>query len=144
MKTQIYPQLKNSPAIFIVVFAGIFLALAISAHADDPRTNCWFTADSGQYARIYTNDAMKTAGTTLTTWSNNGSQTQLLPAYCGIQEVYSSTNWVYVRSTGLASYNMGPWYLNAQRTTEFPKFAGEPKSAVPFSANKQRADEQNL
>jgi hypothetical protein len=55
---------------------------------------------------------MKTAGTTLTTWSN-GSQTQSLPAYCGVQEIYSSTNWVYVRSTGLASYNMGPWQNGA-------------------------------
>ena len=30
-------------------------------------------------------------------------------AYCGVQEVASSSNWVYVWSTGLASYNMGPW-----------------------------------
>jgi hypothetical protein len=74
----------------------------------DPRTNSWFTAYSGKYARIYTNNAMKTAGTTLTTWSN-GSETQSAPAYCGVQEVDASTNWVYVHSTGLAGYNMGPW-----------------------------------
>jgi hypothetical protein len=84
-----------------------------------PQTDSWFTNFAGQYARVYTNDAMKAAGTALTTWSN-GSQTQALPAYCGVQAVYSSTRWVYVRSTGLASYNMGPWYLNAQRTTIFP------------------------
>ena len=72
------------------------------------QTNCWLTAYSGQYARIYTNDAMQAAGTTLTTWSN-GSETQANPAYCGIQEIYSSSNWVYIRSTGLASYTMGPW-----------------------------------
>ncbi len=72
------------------------------------QTNCWLTTYSGQYARIYTNDAMQAAGTTLTTWSN-GFQTQANPAYCGIQEIYSSSNWVYIRSTGLASYTMGPW-----------------------------------
>jgi YHYH protein len=98
--------------------AGI-LFLVAGAQAGDPRTNSWLTGYSGQYARIYTNDTMKTDGTTLTTWSN-GSQTQSLPAYCGVQEVYSSSNWVYVRSTGLASYNMGPWYLDAQRTQIFP------------------------
>ncbi|HEY1662692.1 MAG TPA: YHYH protein [Verrucomicrobiae bacterium] len=74
----------------------------------DPRTNCWLTTYAGKYARIYTNNAMLNAGNTLTNWSN-GSETQSSPAYCGIQEVYSSTNWIYVRSTGLASYIMGPW-----------------------------------
>jgi len=91
---------------------GITLAFAIAACASDPRTNSWLTTYAGQYARIYTNDAMKTAGMTLTTWSN-GSQTQANPAYCGVQEIDSSTNWVYVRSTGLASYNMGPWQNGA-------------------------------
>jgi len=74
----------------------------------DPRTNCWLTTYSGKYARIWTNSAMETAGNTLTNWSN-GANTQSSPAYCGVQEVYSSTNWIYVRSTGLASYIMGPW-----------------------------------
>lgn len=89
----------------------IFVLLAMEtfvARAGDPRTNCWFTAYSGRYARIYTNDTMLTNGTTLTTWSN-GSQTQSEPAYCGVQEVDSSSNWVYIHSTGLAAYNMGPW-----------------------------------
>ena len=87
---------------------GIIFAFVVVAHAADPRTNSWFTTYSSQYARIYTNNAMKTAGTALTTWSN-GSQTQSTPAYCGVQEVYSSSNSVYIRSTGLAGYTMGPW-----------------------------------
>jgi hypothetical protein len=92
-----------------IAMTGMVIALLMNtAPAADPRTNSWFTACSGIYARIYTNNAMKTAGTTLTTWSN-GSQTQSSPAYCGVQEVFSSSNSVYVRSTGLASYNMGPW-----------------------------------
>jgi YHYH protein len=105
MKTQILTQLKLN---LTGTLTGIVLMLAAFAQAADPRTNCWFTAYAGQYARIYTNDAMKTAGTALTTWSN-GSQTQSSPAYCGVQEVYSSSNSVYVRSTGLAGYTMGPW-----------------------------------
>jgi hypothetical protein len=105
MKLQIHTQWKLS---FAATFLGICLALATAALAGDPRTNCWFTTYSGQYARIYTNNAMRTAGTALTTWSN-GSQTQSSPAYCGVQEVYSSSNSVYIRSSGLAGYTMGPW-----------------------------------
>ena len=105
MKTQIHTQRKLN---FTVTLTGIIFALATFAQAADPRTNSWFTTYSSQYARIYTNNAMKTAGTALTTWSN-GSQTQSTPAYCGVQEVYSSSNSVYIRSTGLAGYTMGPW-----------------------------------
>lgn len=99
----------------------------------DPRTNCWFTTYSGKYARIYTNDAMLASGTTLTTWSN-GSQTQSQPAYCGVQEVDSSSNWVYVYTTGLAAYNMGPWQngmfpnlpVNQHLLYRFPRTNGVP------------------
>jgi hypothetical protein len=112
-----------------VLVAG--LIFPFFAAAADPRTNCWLTTYAGQYARIYTNDAMKTAGNTLSNWSN-GSLTQTNPAYCGVQEVYSSTNWVYVRSTGLGSYVMGPWYLNAQRTAMFPNFPVNQRSLFRF------------
>ena len=105
MKIHIY-NLRQ--ANFTAALLGISFALAAAAQAGDPRTNCWFTAYSGKYARIYTNDTMLASNTVLTTWSN-GSETQSSPAYCGVQEVYSSSNSVYVRSTGLASYNMGPW-----------------------------------
>jgi hypothetical protein len=86
--------------------AGLF-PLAHRAAAD-PLIASWQTNYAGQYARVYTNAAMQSAGTPLTTWSN-GSQIQSSPAYAGIQEIYSSSNWVYVRSTGLASFTMGPW-----------------------------------
>ncbi len=68
----------------------------------------WFTTYSGQYARIYTNDAAKTAGNSVTIWSN-GTQTQSSPAYAGVQEIYSSSNWVYLKTSGLANHIMGPW-----------------------------------
>jgi len=110
---------------------GGWLGAAGIMPAGDARTNCWFTTYSGQYARIYTNDVMQADGTALTTWSN-GSQTQSLPAYNGVQEVYASTNWVYVRSTGLASYNMGPWYLNAQHSAGFPNLPVNQKLLYRF------------
>jgi hypothetical protein len=108
--------------IFTPMVAGIvgIVFVTASTRADDPRTNSWLTAFAGKYARVYTNDAMKTAGDTLTNWAIGTNLVQSSPAYCGIQEVYSSTNWIYVRSTGLASYIMGPWYLNSGRTTMFP------------------------
>ncbi len=49
-----------------------------------------------------------------------------------MQEVYSSSNWIYVRSTGLASYNMGPWYLNAQHTQMFPNLPVNQKLLFRF------------
>ncbi len=106
MKTNIHNQHYLN---LTVALTGMVIALLLNtAHAADPRTNSWFTTYSGMYARIYTNNTMLSNGTALTTWSN-GSQTQSSPAYCGVQEVFSSSNWVYVRSSGLASYTMGPW-----------------------------------
>src|SRR5271165_2146712 len=84
------------------------LPAAAAASSPSPYTSSWLTAYSGQYARLYTNDAMKASGATRTTWSN-GSQTQSLPAYAGVQEIYSSANWLYIRSSGLATHTMGPW-----------------------------------
>jgi hypothetical protein len=123
-------QIKWMKGIQATVIGG-WLGAAGIMPAGDARTNCWFTTYSGQYARIYTNDVMQADGTALTTWSN-GSQTQSLPAYNGVQEVYASTNWVYVRSTGLASYNMGPWYLNAQHSAGFPNLPVNQKLLYRF------------
>jgi hypothetical protein len=117
MKTQ--SVLKSHRIVFLATVARVFLSVAMPAQAQDARTHCWFTTFAGQYARVYTNTSMQFFGTALTTWSN-GSLSQSLPAYCGVQEVYSSSNWVYVRSTGLASYTMGPWYLNSAHTQLFP------------------------
>lgn len=108
-----------------------FLSLTLSAAAADPRTNCWLTTYSGQYARVYTNSTMQQDGTALTSWANS-SFAQTLPAYCGVQEVYSSSNWIYVRSTGLASYTMGPWYLNSAHNQLFPNLATNQQALYRF------------
>ncbi len=107
MKTKIFSSLA-------------FLGILTSGFAD-PQLTSWFTADSGRYARIYTNTASENSGSYVTTWSN-GTETQSLPAYSGVQEIDYSSNWIYIRSTGLGFHIMGPWYLNAAKTTIFPNY----------------------
>ena len=131
MKTQILNQRKTN---FTVAIFGIFFALLAAARADDPRTNSWFTTYAGKYARIYTNDVARTNGTSLTAWTN-GTTIQTLPAYCGVQEIYSSSNWVYIRSTGLGSFVMGPWYLNAAHTQAFPNWPVNQKTLYRIPRN---------
>lgn len=111
MKTKTHP----------IVCTLIALCVTAVSRAADPRVESWFTSSSAKYARIYTTDANKNAGNSVSTWSN-GTLTQSAPAYCGVQEIYSSANWVYIRSTGLGSHIMGPWYLNAAHTTPFPNY----------------------
>ncbi len=106
---------------FTAAWLVLLLAVANVGQAADPRTNSWFTTYAGQYARIYTSDANKTNGTAATTWSTGGT-TQASPVYCGVQEIYSSSNWVYIRSSGLGSHVMGPWYLNTNHTVAFPNY----------------------
>lgn len=90
------------------------LAVASPLRAADPHVDSWLTTNSGKYARIYTSKTAALSGTPVSTWTG-----QTLPAYSDIQEVYSSTNWVYVRTTGLASHHLGPWYFDTAKTTLF-------------------------
>ena len=98
--------MKTIHALVLTGIAGTFLS-AMTAAAD-PMINSWFTNYSARYARIYTSDVNKTNGVSVTTWSN-GTQTQSLPAYSGVQEIDSSSNWIYLRTTGLGIHVMGPW-----------------------------------
>lgn len=118
--------MKLNRSIFHRTGAGALVGLLTlvmvgRGQAGDPRTNSWLTTYSGQYARIYTNDVSRTNGLAVTTWTNS-STVQSLPAYCGVQEVYSSSNWVYLRTTGLGSHVMGAWYLDSAHTQYFPAF----------------------
>ncbi|PWU08207.1 MAG: hypothetical protein C5B50_30115 [Verrucomicrobia bacterium] len=96
----------------------ISITFLFSASAD-PQITSWFTANSGQVARIYRTDAEKFSGQAETTWSN-GHQSQSQPALSGVQEILSSTNWIYIRSTGLGSHVMGPWFNDLQHRFYFP------------------------
>lgn len=103
----------------ILSFLGLAFMGSLTCASADPQLTSWFTAKSGQYARVYTNTAMEDAGAYVYTWSNS-SFTQALPAYSGVQEVDYSTDWIYIRSTGLGFHIMGPWYLNSSKSMIFP------------------------
>jgi hypothetical protein len=92
-----------------------------SVRAADPQLETWQTANTRRYARIYESDAARLAGNAVTTWSR-GSTSQATPSYAGVIQVSSSSNWVYLRSSGLGTHVMGPWYLNAAHTQNFPSF----------------------
>jgi hypothetical protein len=85
----------------------------------DPQLSSWFTATSDQYARIYPTTAAETSQSSVTTWSR-GTNTQSTPVYSGVHEVSSSNSFVYIKTSGLASHLMGPWYLDAAKTQLFP------------------------
>jgi len=111
MKT-FYQRSRWRAFAFRVVLGGLLLW---GNHAQaDPLISSWMTTYSGKYARIYTNDTTKLSGSSVTTWSN-----QTTPAYCGISTILSSPNWVYIKTTGLGSHVMGPWYGNAAHTVAF-------------------------
>lgn len=96
-------------------------SLSAQTTSTDPRLTSWLLSPSRLYARLYTSDAARTAGTAVTTWSR-GQGTQSTPTYAGVQQVSSSASWVYLRSSGLGYHTLGPWYLNATRTQAFPNY----------------------
>jgi hypothetical protein len=84
--------------------AAALIANLVNTRAADPRVDSWFTGNSGKYARIYTSTANRTTGISTTTWTG-----QTFPAYAGVQAIYSSPNWTYIKTTGLGGHTMGPW-----------------------------------
>lgn len=106
------------------LFLGLGLLLMTALRSEgqsDPRLTAWLTTYSGQYARIYSNDTAKAAGSPTNMWSR-GQGVQTSPTYAGVSYVAYSASWVYFRSTGLGSHIMGPWYINAAHTQNFPNF----------------------
>jgi hypothetical protein len=109
------------------MFRSVFFAACVllsvttpAAHAD-PQLTSWYTAEAGKYARIYRTTTEETNQAGQTVWSR-GQGVQSLPTYAGVNEVSYSASWVYIRTTGLASHAMGPWYLNAAKTMLFPNY----------------------
>ena len=100
----------------------LFLCLCVGARAD-PLINSWFTENTGRYARIYEDDVAQATGPSaaVITWNRNAG-VQGRPTYAGVNEISYTATDVYVRSTGLGTHIMGPWYLNQDRTNLFPNF----------------------
>src|SRR5436190_17582638 len=110
---------------------------AVALHGSlraDPQLTSWYTRDSGNYARLFTSAASETSGTSVTTWSR-GSGTENAPSYSGVQEISYSANYVYIRTTGLPSHLMGPWYLDAAKTQNFPNFPGNTNTIYRIPRN---------
>ena len=106
---------------FILGLLLSILATSVAALAGEPQLESWQTANTRRYARIYETDAARLAGAAVTTWTRGGTS-QPTPSYAGIIQVSSSANWVYLRSTGLGTHIMGPWYGNAAHTQAFPSY----------------------
>ncbi len=81
----------------------LIFATATVLHAD-PQLTSWSTANSGKYARIYADTTARTNGSTSSTWTGQTS-----PVYAGVNEINSSSSWVYIRNSGMAGFVMGPW-----------------------------------
>jgi hypothetical protein len=89
----------------------------------DPQLTSWASTNSAQYARI----RATTGATPVTTWTG-----QTLPVYSDVQTIMYSANYVYVYASGLASYIMGPWYLNMAKTMIFPNKPTNQKVTMRF------------
>lgn len=98
------------------------IALSILQSAwGDPLVDSWHTSSSGSYARLFETSADEAAGNSVTTWSR-GQGIQALPTYAGVHEISFDDTRVYVRSTGLGTHVMGPWYMNEAQTNLFPNY----------------------
>lgn len=99
----------------LVCFLGGFAKAA-------PILTSWFTENSSVLARVIQTKSTSTPTvntTPVTVWpsagitnNNNGGLAQTVPVYADVQRIrYTSTN-VYINSSGLASYTMGPFLTN--------------------------------
>ena len=100
------------------VLLSLFIPGALLA-ADDPRLSLWMTGNSMKYARV----TETTTSAPVAVWPSPGiarnpqSPTQPIPGYADVQQVLFSNNFVYVRSSDLASHRMGPWYKEYAKLT---------------------------
>ena len=122
--------MKNRP----IIQTAVVMLLASSVFAE-PLIDSWHTADSGRYARIWASqdqevdERQKGVRSSLKTWDSADYPRvrvgdQPMPVYAGVQGISYSEDYVYIKSTGLATNTMGPWFLNEAQTTDFPSFPG--------------------
>jgi hypothetical protein len=94
--------------------------------------NSWFVSGQGEYAQVI---SAVSGGTTTgpgTTWSGQNS-----PVLGDVQKVQYSTggNSVYVSTPDLASYTMGPWWMDATHTQPFVNFPKDQATVYRVSLN---------
>lgn len=114
----------------------------------DPVLTSWYTEKSAALARVIQTTSTST-GTTInttpvTTWptagvpnNNSGGAAQSVAVYADVQRIRYDGSWVYLNSSGLASYTMGPfltnsgglfgfWPLSQNYTVKIPRSPGTP------------------
>lgn len=103
---------------FILLALAIFAGGSLRAQSADPQLTSWITSTSRTYARVWQSAAAKSSNTTSTTWptsgTTNGGQTKV--TYTDVQRVVYSNDYVYIYTSGLPSWTMGPW------STGFPNW----------------------
>ena len=125
------------------------LALASAAQAD-PLLTSWYTANSSTLARVIQTKSTSTPTvntTPTTTWptagitnNNSGGLSVTTPVFADVQRIRYDASWVYVNSSGLASYTMGPfltagtnlfgfWPVGQNFTMKMPRSPGAPPAA---------------
>ncbi|MGZ5505326.1 MAG: YHYH protein [Limisphaerales bacterium] len=109
-----------------VMFA-LGMVIATNGLAADPRIDNWYTKDSEKYARLYPTATDQRLGNSVTTWSW-GPGVQSVPVLAGVHDVSYSRDWVYIHTSGLASYVMGPWYNDLAKTRMFPSYPADTKT----------------
>ncbi len=114
---------KHAP-LRLLALAGMLAAVALApaSRAASPLESSWLTSEGASYARIYRSQTEALAGSSVTTWLKGGRITgggQTNPAYAGVQSIRVSSNYVYVQSSSLPGYVMGPWYFDAAKMNLF-------------------------
>src|SRR3954470_24820770 len=105
------PPMKRFLCFVFAILA--FTSRATAQSVSDPHITSWLTANSAKYARVWETASDKTSNNAVSTWPRsgltNGGGGQSSSAYSDIQRVVYSSSYVYVYTTGLASYTMGNW-----------------------------------
>ena len=100
----------------VMLLVAVILSSLLNAQADAILTS-WFTNNSTVLSRVIQSGTLTNP---VTTWpsvgvvnNNNGSAAQTLPVYSDVQRIRYTATDVYINANGLASYTMGPWYVNS-------------------------------
>ncbi len=132
-------SIKGMKQLMVALVIG---TMETTLHAD-PRLDSWYTKDSKKFARLYPTARDEQKGNAITTWRwGMGIQTE--PVLAGVHDVSYSKDWVYIKTSGLASYVMGPWYLNAQQTRMFPSYPSDTKTTYRIPRTPTISQKKNL
>lgn len=104
-----------------------------TAASTEPQLAAWYLGNSDHYAQIL-NETNLAAGP-VEIWPGVSS-----PIFAEIQEIQSSTDYVYLSTSGLAGQMMGPWYLNSEKTQPFTNYPTDQNltTRIPLTMAKTR------